>query len=253
LEKDLAKAEKDLAEAEKNLTEAFKDLTAIEKAKEPTATPKRELTEAEKEKEKADAKQEKTDAKRWLKYIYGTGVGILVVSLVIVGALWYFGVGSVLKNYTVTAASVSIFAIFYLLAQFDERLVEPFSNLWAFGYSSSDKSADLSKKDQGSDPSTTNQGSDPSKANQSSDSKEKNPYDDARKEARVVSLWCFASGVGIILCYFTVGLLQVLGTIPSSNLSHLGDAILSGVIVGGGTKPLHDLINLFDNSSSKSS
>jgi hypothetical protein len=75
------------------------------------------------------------------------------------------------------------------------------------------------------------------------------------KQARAISLWCLASAIGIILCYLTVGLFQVVGIlfVWSSIAGHLGDAVLSGLIVGGGTKPLHDLINLFDNKSDNKS
>jgi hypothetical protein len=102
------------------------------------------------------------------------------------------------------------------MAQFDERVVEPFSNIRWFG-------------------------------------NQDDPNNDAQKKARAVSLWCLASGIGIVLCYVTIGLLQVVGVSFSlSTLNgHFWDAIISGFIVGGGTKPLHDLINLFDNSSSK--
>jgi uncharacterized membrane protein YkgB len=163
--------------------------------------------------------------------IYALGFLILIISIAIVLGSYAAGVGSPLISTTFTASSatVSIFAIVYILAQFDERLVDPFSNTGWFGYNPKD-STDQSQL-------TT----DPKQA--------------ARKQARVISLWCFASGIGIVLCYFTVGLLQVI-SIPAasaSNLGHLGDSILSGIVIGGGTKPLHDLINLFDNSSNPKS
>lgn len=167
--------------------------------------------------------------------IYVNGFIVLIIAFVIVLVLFFVGVGSPLKSYAPTAASASIYAIFYLLAQFDERLVEPFSNTRWFGYSSSDQTDDSQKKAApNAKPKTT-------------------PVDDATKQARIVALWCFASGIGIVLCYVTVGLLQVVGVTAagSSNLGHLGDAVFSGLIIGGGTKPLHDLINLFDNSSNK--
>jgi hypothetical protein len=161
--------------------------------------------------------------------IYLLGFLILIISIAIVLVSYWRGVGSPLISTTFTASStsVSIFAIIYILAQFDERLVDPFSNTEWFGYNPKD----------------------------STDQSQQTEADTLRKQARVISLWCFASGVGIVLCYFTVGLLQVI-SIPAasaSNLGHLGDSILSGIVIGGGTKPLHDLINLFDNSSNPKS
>jgi len=147
--------------------------------------------------------------------IYVSGIIALVISLIIVAILYAGGIGTQIHLPITPASGVSIFAIFYLMAQFDERLVEPFSNSWPFG---------------GHD----------------------DPKDQAQKSARVVSLWCLASGIGIVLCYVTVGLMQEVGVsfVLSTAVGHFWDAVISGVIVGGGTKPLHDLINLFDNSSS---
>lgn len=166
--------------------------------------------------------------------IYVNGLITLIIAFIIVLVLFFVGVGSPLKTYAPAAASASIYAIFYLLAQFDERLVEPFSNTGFFGRSSSDQTDHSQKKDApNAKPKTT-------------------PVSDETKQARIVALWCFASAIGIVLCYVTIGLLQVVGvTAASSNLGHLGDAVFSGLIIGGGTKPLHDLINLFDNSSNK--
>ena len=145
-----------------------------------------------------------------------TGVIALIIALVIVIVLYGLGIGSQISTPISAVSGVSIFAIFYLMAQFDERLVEPFSNISWFG------GHDI-----------------------------KNDHE--QNQARVVALWCLASGIGIVLCYVTVGLLQVVGiSFTLSTISgHFWDAIISGVIVGAGTKPLHDVINLFDTSSSK--
>lgn len=172
------------------------------------------------------------------RWIYPIGVVTLVVCLIIVGVLCGFGFVSFVSpsspafnatsssssNSTTssaagtTASGIGIFAIFYLLAQFIERVIEIFSNSRLLG---------------GND-----------------DEDEKNP----KNRARAVSLWCIASGFGIVACYLTVGLLQVLGItfIFSAIQGHLLDAIISGVVVGSGTKPLHDLINLIDNKSNSS-
>jgi hypothetical protein len=103
------------------------------------------------------------------------------------------------------------------MAQFVERLIEPVSDMDIF------------------------QGPNPTRPN--------------GKAEKVVALWGLATLLGIILCFFTIGLFQIVGA-PFGDLTlviifpgHTIDAIISGVIVGGGTKPLHDLINLFDKKS----
>jgi hypothetical protein len=69
----------------------------------------------------------------------------------------------------------------------------------------------------------------------------------------MLSLWGFSSFLGMILSYFTVGLFAIVGMTFSGGLwGHAFDAILSGVIIGGGTKPLHDLIEYLQAPKSKS-
>jgi hypothetical protein len=176
-------------------------------------------TDNEKRKGSGDEKSSASDNIASKNKIYGVGFAALVISVVIVVILYLAGIGTQIHIPITSVSGVSIFAIFYLMAQFDERVVEPFSNIpQLFG------GHDEAKKDD-------------------------------KNKARAVSLWCLASGIGIILCYLTIGLLQVVGVsfALSTNGGHFWDAIISGVIIGGGTKPLHDLINLFDTSSSKAS
>jgi hypothetical protein len=145
-----------------------------------------------------------------------------------------------IKKLDTYGPGVSILAILYILAQFDERLIDPFSNTKHFGHLDQDGAGHKAAGH---------------KAAGDSAGDRTNSDADKYKQARIASMWCLASDVGVILCYLTVGLLQVTGILstPSSNLGHLGDAILSGITIGAGTKPLHDLINLFDNSSNPKS
>jgi hypothetical protein len=144
---------------------------------------------------------------------YLVGFGILAIAVVLVVIAFFSGIGSVVSNPISAVSGMSTFAVFYLMAQFIERFIEPFSN-----------STVLGDKDEDGGP--------------------------RLKSARFISLWCIASGLGIILCYFTVGLFQVVGIsfAVSAAGGHFWDAILSGVVVGAGTKPLHDFINLIDKS-----
>ncbi len=218
-----------------------------------------EQTEEEKKK-----KEEQKAFKRKLTNTYLAGAIAIVISLVIVFVLWAANVGSQITVPASAVSGVSIFAVFYLLAQFDERIVEAFSNWKVFGYQP-DKSSSQNDGGKGAaaKPAAKKLGdppnADPNKQNQDAAkqeaAKQKQMRDDSLKHARIVSVWCLASAIGIILCYVTAGLMQFVGiTFTFSTISgHLWDAIISGIIVGGGTKPLHDVINLFDNSSNPKS
>jgi len=150
-------------------------------------------------------------------YIYGFGVAWIAAAIAIVALSNYWSIGSQIKLPLLAVSGVSTFAIFYLQAQFVERVTEPISHSNWFGHSKKSKGAtDIDQEDQ---------------------------------SARTIAIWCAASALGIILCYYTVGLFAVVGVTFATNGSHLIDALMSGVIVGAGTKPVHDLIGLISDKN----
>jgi len=111
--------------------------------------------------------------------------GLLIGSVVIVYfVLPFFGLNPIITSSTTPITGVSVYAIIYLMAQLDERMVEPFSNIDSLFGTREDK------------------------------------------DVRTFSLWCLASIIGIILCYFTTGLFQIVGITFAFN-SHSLDAIFS--------------------------
>lgn len=82
---------------------------------------------------------------------------------------------------------------------------------------------------------------------------------DSELSKRVYGFWGLNSLLGMILAYFTIGLFQIAG-ITFSDLTFDGirlsgrfwDVFFSGVIIGAGTKPLHDLIDYLQNQKMKS-
>ncbi len=146
---------------------------------------------------------------KW-KGVAAFGLALTIFGVALVVAFSKLGIGSIVTFPLPIIVGVNTFAIFYIMAQFVERVVEPFSEYPRFGSSSS--------------------------------------TDDNEKFARALSIWGFASLLGMLLCYFTIGLFQVVGVSFSDAAitGHTLDAILSGVIIGGGTKPLHDLIALLE-------
>ncbi len=149
------------------------------------------------------------------RVIYGFGTGLMGVALLLVLVGPIVGWGSAVKQPVQPITGVSLFAIFYLMAQVVERAVEPFSN-----------SEKLFAKTQKVTPSG----------------------DESLQWKRTAMLWCFASALGIILCYFTLGLFQMV-SVTFTWGGHSLDALLSGVIIGSGTKPLHDLIGFIQGSN----
>ena len=198
------------------------------------------------------------------------GVGFLLIGVAAAFGFAFFQLGSLIKS-SIPVQGVSIFAVVYLEAQFIERIVEPFSEQ---GGSKQDQSA---PKGSTTNPPQKNS-TDPNKGvqlfgdwqeidkleYQAAHPKTKggpglSPEDSEKlnqlKTQRAISLWGLSSLLGIVLSYFTMGLFQLVGTTLVWGLwGHAIDSIISGVIIGGGTKPLHDVIEyLQDPKSSKSS
>lgn len=157
------------------------------------------------------------------------GFLLLIAVIVLVVAFSILGKGSVVVPPIPAITGLSQFGVFYLMAQFVERVVEPLSDLSVFGENEKNqtrKSEDRKKEE-------------------------------SSKQARVISIWCLASSLGIILCYFTIGLFQMVGVafadwaLPfnATVSGHTLDAVLSGVIIGGGTKPLHDVIGYIESKN----
>jgi len=164
---------------------------------------------------------ETKEQKKRRRGIYIAGFIWIAVALAFVWGAAYFGLGSLVKQPIPAITGVSLFAVFYLMAQFDERVVELLSNLPGFGESQKDKVAKgktLTKPEQ------------------------------ELQHARTVAIWCFASTIGIVLCYLTIGLFQMVSVVFTEG-GHSVDAILSGVIVGSGTKPLHDLVGYIETKN----
>jgi hypothetical protein len=153
-----------------------------------------------------------------------------------------------------TVSGVSIFAVAYLEAQFVERIVEPFSVQGDKG--------DSQKKNPASKVAgqVFNFGRWREIDNLENEEKKSKGLSDDRsvrlaelKSQRMISIWGFSSFLAIILSYFTFGLFKIIGiTFPGDLFGHALDAILSGVIIGGGTKPLHDLIGYLQEAKGKS-
>jgi hypothetical protein len=118
---------------------------------------------------------------------------------------------------------MSNFAVFYVAAQVIERITELFSMIFDRKY---DQTKDAGKI------------------------KRRKEHRDSR-QTRAIVHWLIASALGIVLTLvFYLGFHANLGLFEASgfSLDPIPDAILTGISLGAGTKPLHDLISYMTKS-----
>jgi hypothetical protein len=143
---------------------------------------------------------------------------------------------------------IGLFAVIYLFAQLIERVVELFSE-WSWVFLSSQaieqKKMEIDLRE------TKIKKILEVRNNQYKDVKvQKNALDNVSKSKacmetiRKARLWAFSSLLGAILCYVFIGLFELAG-IP---IAHIWDALFSGILIGGGTKSLHDLITYVEKN-----
>lgn len=189
---------------------------------------------------------EKKESAVGLEEIHTTwfGLSLILLAIALVVSFSLAGRGPVVVIQL--KEGISVFAVAYLMAQFIERAVEPFSeikireNTGAKLFSDTERIEDLRME----------------KKKSATEDEELN-----RLEAkRVIAMWGLTSFLGILLCYFIVGLFEIVGVSFQSLAvgngiitGHTVDSILSGMIVGAGTKPLHDLIGYIEKEKNTKS
>jgi hypothetical protein len=144
------------------------------------------------------------------------------------------------------AAGFTMFAPLYVLAQGIERLVEPFSN--HFGAAGTGKATkDDAKKDRDEAFARLAEAVDPDRATKQAAASAQSLVDRIRRNSAVFA-WGLASFLGMIASgCFGIFLLQAAGfDVPA-----FWDIALTGLAVGSGTKPLHDLISNMQKASSQ--
>ena len=179
------------------------------------------------------------------------GVALILVAIIVVILASLAGDPGSRVTIQLTGG-ISVFAVAYIMAQLIERVVEPFSNSKTIGVDRR-RITRLEKETKELN------------SNQNRSPRENDLLDletqvlDRLRDKRVITFWGITSFLGILLCYVTVGLFGIVGvsihplmlsqgTIPG----HTFDSIISGMIVGAGTKPLHDLISYLEKGSESS-
>jgi hypothetical protein len=187
-----------------------------------------------------------------------SGVGYQLVALAaVIAAGVVVGMATEDSKYSaaaVAATGVSVFAGIYAAAQGIERLLEPISS-WLLSdsndstsYEDAVKAADSKVSDWFTAPADEAKKTAAESA-MGTMAKAKQQLDKRRKEREAV-FWAVASIAGMLASgFFHLYLLKLIGV----ETSRAWDVFATGVIVGAGTKPLHDLIERVSSSPSADS
>ena len=154
----------------------------------------------------------------------------------------------------VIPAGISVFALFYAVTQSTERLLEPFASLWDTTLphrQARDQSMAIAEN-------MSIVGEPAAATEHLRTAAEQQAKLDQQRSNRAVIYWAAASVLGLLLAgVLGLYLLHVVGLRddlvgPDGRLAgswwsgagvrHLLDLLITGLAIGGGTKPLHDLI-----------
>jgi len=179
------------------------------------------------------------------RYLWGS------YALVAIGAGLGCGLLALINPATaiVTAAGFTAWAPFYILAQGIERLLEPLTNLDGFGKAAtSGNGGDESNKTKKEAVGARNEAfqalanaDDPELAKTTAqDAATAQAQVDRIRRNRALFAWGLASLIGMAACgAFGLRLMALTGL----DVNKYIDVIITGLAVGSGTKPLHDLIS----------
>lgn len=139
------------------------------------------------------------------------------------------------------ATNLSAFAALFVLALAVERLVEPFSR--GLGPDSEKSKEELTEKELVAEAKPGDQAAAKEVAETQAE------LNDARKKTAVVT-WGLASGLGFILAAaLNITLLAVIAAEGSGQPPYWVDLLVTGMVIGAGTKPLNDLVTQLEKKS----
>jgi hypothetical protein len=183
------------------------------------------------------------------KVVVGSVVFLAVAAAVVLGLT---------RNYpysataTAPVAGLTIFAVYFVAAQAIERLLEPVASF--FGQTPADDldsaTATAQSKVDEAHVVASASGSSSDQKREANDAATAALKEAATKKAkkassqadRAIAFWALASAVGIAASAFLK--LYLLTTVGVASPGRILDVIATGLIIGAGTKPLHDLVTL---------
>lgn len=156
---------------------------------------------------------------------------------------------------TIKGDDFILLAIFYVVAQATERLVEPLLLQNKVAPQTADLKADVSAAK--TDLAIKSQGGDMEAANAAAAKvkEEEKELTDAQKQRAVIG-WALASSFALVVCgLLGLGLIGSVATVTADGawgaVFSRVDVVVTGLAVGAGTKPLHDLISRIEKSKEK--
>ena len=162
---------------------------------------------------------------------------ILAYGALAAAALVAFLIGEGLKDPLAVSLGAGAFALFYVAAQAEERLIEPFTQFIL----PTDATKDAAAEAKGTATTTGDKAEALAKAKEAADGKAELSR---RNRERTILFWALASVIGIAASiwlglYFFAAVLtaEAAATVP-----RWVDVIATGLVIGGGSKALHDLI-----------
>lgn len=173
------------------------------------------------------------DAKLLL-IVFASVLASYLVALILSGWVWDKGA---LDGPAQLVADVNIFALVYVFAQVIERLLEPLSALWM-------PTADvaMSRDEAVANALTTGSTADAKVA------AEKQAALNQLRADRAILFW----GVACTLAFFASASIKIyfLQIIGFSAAPRWGEVLVTGLLIGSGTKPVHDIVQRIQKASS---
>lgn len=185
---------------------------------------------------------------------HANGIVVLLAFLVVALGWW---LGYILFNKTPVdnggvkfdpVDGIGLFALFFILAQALERLMEPIAELSIpnFGSSKEKPRTNVARRVKAAIAET-----DPAKAQEELDNGAAEQADENRIEGNTkVVIWAIATFVAMLISGSTH--LFFLDAVGASGVNPSLNILLTGLVIGGGTKPLHELIKKLEKPSESS-
>ena len=188
-------------------------------------------------------------ADRWAWFV------ALLFVVVGVGSGWLLlEVGPLESKPFVPAEGVGVFAVFYVLAQAIERALEPFSSVADGSVTTTTASTDKTKRglEKARDDAMAKAIAD---RDQSATENAANAQADVAKVAKTRAVWLWGAATGLAALasgYLNLQILDAVGFAADVGGLHDGaELLVTALAVGGGTKPLHDLISKVEKSKNR--
>jgi hypothetical protein len=183
--------------------------------------------------------------------LHGSYIVWSYIAIVIAAAVAAFMAIEIEAPTIVVATGFTSFAVIYIVAQAIERFLQPISEIWGKPEQVEEAKQTVAAKK--SLVELAAQGDATQKAEKEEAVAQKEL--DYRKLERATFFWAIASVLALLVCgALGLGLLQSVSQVDGGNVKpwfQAFDVIVTGLAIGAGTKPLHDLISAIQKAKEK--